>query len=133
MTPQEMIKTLMLVGWNQEGIARYAGVTQPTINRISNGIAKNPRYVLVDALKGLVKNPTPVNRLSDVSQATEDQIQPLSIGMTMRDYFAAKALTTMFYPAIMESIRTDVDLDCDRVAGFAYTMADAMLKARGQE
>ena len=56
-----------------------------------------------------------------------------SDGMTLRDYFAAKALTTMFYPAIMESIRTDVDLDCDRVAGFAYTMADAMLKARGQE
>ena len=55
------------------------------------------------------------------------------VGMTLRDYFAAKALTTMFYPAIMESIRTDVDLDCDRVAGFAYTMADAMLKARGQE
>jgi hypothetical protein len=55
-----------------------------------------------------------------------------SDGMTLRDYFAAKALTTMFYPAIMESIRTDVDLDCDRVAGFAYTMADAMLKARGQ-
>jgi hypothetical protein len=53
-------------------------------------------------------------------------------GMTLRDYFAAKALTTMFYPAIMESIRTDVDLDCDKVAGFAYTMADAMLKARGQ-
>jgi len=51
-------------------------------------------------------------------------------GMTLRDYFAAKALTTMFYPAIMESIRTDEDLDCDKVAGFAYTMADAMLKAR---
>ena len=54
-------------------------------------------------------------------------------GMTLRDYFAAKALTTMFYPAIMESIRTDVDLDCDRVAGFAYTMADAMLAARGNK
>jgi len=53
-------------------------------------------------------------------------------GMTLRDYFAAKALTTMFYPAIMESIRTDEDLDCDKVAGFAYTMADAMLKARAQ-
>jgi hypothetical protein len=58
---------------------------------------------------------------------------PNETGMTLRDYFAAKALTTMFYPAIMESIRTDVDLDCDRVAGFAYTMADAMLKVRGQE
>ena len=51
-------------------------------------------------------------------------------GMSLRDYFAAKALTTMFYPAIMESIRTDVDLDCDKVAEFAYKMADAMLKAR---
>ena len=51
-------------------------------------------------------------------------------GMTLRDYFAAKALTTMFYPAIMESIRTDVDLDCEKVAGFAYAMADAMLKVR---
>ena len=51
-------------------------------------------------------------------------------GMTLRDYFAAKALTTMFYPAIMESIRTDVDLNCDKVAEFAYDMADAMLKAR---
>jgi len=53
-----------------------------------------------------------------------------STGMTLRDYFAAKALTTMFYPAIMESIRTDVDLNCDKVAEFAYEMADAMLKAR---
>ncbi len=51
-------------------------------------------------------------------------------GMTLRDYFAAKAMTTMFYPAIMESIRTDKNLDCLKVAGFAYQMADAMLKAR---
>lgn len=51
-------------------------------------------------------------------------------GMTLRDYFAAKAMTTMFYPAIMESIRTDEDLDCLKVAGFAYQMADSMLKAR---
>jgi hypothetical protein len=62
-----------------------------------------------------------------------DNVLEWQSGMTLRDYFAAKALTTMFYPAIMESIRTDVDLDCDKVAGFAYTMADAMLTARGQE
>ena len=54
-------------------------------------------------------------------------------GMTLRDYFAAKAMTTMFYPAIMESIRTDEDLDCLKVAGFAHAMADAMLKAREQK
>ena len=54
-------------------------------------------------------------------------------GMTMRDWFAGKAMTTMFYPAIMESIRTDKDLDCDQVAAFAYLMADAMLKERSKE
>lgn len=53
-----------------------------------------------------------------------------AVSMTLRDYFAAQAMTTMFYPAIMESIRTDVDLDCDKVAEFAYTMADAMLKMK---
>jgi hypothetical protein len=53
-------------------------------------------------------------------------------GMTLRDWFAGKAMTTMFYPAIMESIRTDKDLDCDQVAAFAYTMADAMLKERNK-
>ncbi len=51
-------------------------------------------------------------------------------GMTLRDYFAAKALSNIFYPAIQESIRTDEDLDCLKVAGFAYQMADAMLEAR---
>lgn len=53
-------------------------------------------------------------------------------GMTLRDWFAGKAMTTMFYPAIMESIRTDNDLDCLKVAEFAYAMADAMLAARQQ-
>jgi hypothetical protein len=51
------------------------------------------------------------------------------IRTSLRNDFAAKAMTTMFYPAIMESIRTDVDLNCDKVAEFAYTMSDAMLQA----
>jgi hypothetical protein len=50
--------------------------------------------------------------------------------MSLRDWFAGQAMTTMFYPAIMESIRTDVDLNCDKVAEFAYLMADAMLSQR---
>lgn len=54
-------------------------------------------------------------------------------GMSLRDWFAGKAMTTMFYPAIMESIRTDKDLDCGQVAAFAYKMADALLKERGKE
>ena len=51
---------------------------------------------------------------------------------TLRDEFAGQAMTTMFYPAIMESIRADEDLDCLALAGFAYKMADAMLKERAK-
>jgi hypothetical protein len=68
--------------------------------------------------------------MNKIEQAFPNPHRTDMTGMTLRDYFAAKALTTMFYPAIMESIRTDVDLDCDKVAEFAYKMADAMLKAR---
>jgi hypothetical protein len=43
-------------------------------------------------------------------------------GMTMRDYFAAKALQGMM---------VDVHIpDCNYIAKTAYEMADAMLKAR---
>ena len=46
---------------------------------------------------------------------------PLSCdGMTLRDYFAAKAL-----PFLMAAYE-----DMDAIAGVAYKMADAMLKAR---
>ena len=51
---------------------------------------------------------------------------PYSNGMTLRDYFAAKAMQGMlayayFHPLAME----------DGCARDAYVMADAMLKARG--
>ena len=51
-------------------------------------------------------------------------------GLSLRDYFAGKAVAGMFYPAIADSLMGDHDLDCDRLARYAYTMADAMLKAR---
>ena len=54
----------------------------------------------------------------------------LRLQMDLRDYFAARAMQSTFYPAILESIRIDQDLDCDKVAEFAYTMADAMLSER---
>jgi hypothetical protein len=43
-------------------------------------------------------------------------------GMTLRDYFAAKAL-----PFLMAAYE-----DMDAIAGVAYKMADAMMKAREQ-
>jgi hypothetical protein len=45
---------------------------------------------------------------------------PFTHGMTLRDYFAAKSL-----PPLMHSYE-----DMDAIAGVAYKMADAMLKAR---
>ena len=44
-------------------------------------------------------------------------------GMTLRDYFAAKA---------MQAIMTDPNLDmgCNTVATLSYRMADAMMKER---
>ena len=45
-------------------------------------------------------------------------------GMSLRDYFAAKA---------MQGMMVDVEQPrCDYIAGAAYKMADAMLKAREQ-
>ena len=45
-------------------------------------------------------------------------------GMTLRDYFAAKAMQYwLSYPLNLD--------DADRCAKNAYSMADAMLKARG--
>ena len=51
-------------------------------------------------------------------------------GMTLRDYFAAKAMQALFAGAVMDGLTTDQDIDCDKLAMVTYTMADAMLKAR---
>ena len=48
--------------------------------------------------------------------------EPSLMGLTMRDYFAAKAMQGMMH---------DVDQPhCDYIAQKAYQMADAMLKAK---
>ena len=46
------------------------------------------------------------------------------MGMTLRDYFAAKAMQAMVSVP-------DVDMSHDDYADWAYRQADAMLKARG--
>jgi hypothetical protein len=48
-------------------------------------------------------------------------------GMTLRDYFAAKAMQAFLTGA------TNLNPDPMMYADAAYDMADAMLKARGQE
>ena len=51
-------------------------------------------------------------------------------GMTLRDYFAAKAMQAMFTGAVIEAITMDQDIDCDKAAKTAYAMADSMIDAR---
>ena len=47
-------------------------------------------------------------------------------GMTLRDYFAAKAMQALLSQNFGGAVRDEM------LAGFAYAMADAMLKAREQ-
>lgn len=59
-----------------------------------------------------------------------DFTEPRNAGMTLRDYFAAKAISQ-----IIATCANDPTLGmskADYFAGRAYEMADAMLKARGQ-
>ncbi|WKB53007.1 hypothetical protein [Eleftheria terrae] len=51
-------------------------------------------------------------------------------GMSLRDYFAAKAMASVIAIAKYPWVRGDVDLES--VAKAAYLAADAMLKARDQ-
>jgi len=51
----------------------------------------------------------------------DDATQPCAEGMTLRDYFAAKA---------MEAFLHDGSSEVDEVAEAAYIVANAMLKAR---
>jgi hypothetical protein len=53
----------------------------------------------------------------------EDAVQSLHNGMTIRDYFAAKALQGL--------IAGDRNYPKEKFATIAYAVADEMLKARG--
>jgi hypothetical protein len=67
--------------------------------------------------------------MSDWLEAT--LAQKTEGGMTLRDYFAAKAMQGIF-AANAEHEHDDADI-FDAVAEAAYKQADAMLKARGQQ
>ena len=53
---------------------------------------------------------------------------PPHTGMTLRDYFAAKAMQQLM-PMVSNDPRTLMPLDFD-VANMSYRMADAMMEAR---
>ena len=56
-----------------------------------------------------------------------DEYFPLGNGMTLRDYFAAKAMQSFLSHFVEQGWDED---DLELVAETAYRMADAMLKAR---
>ena len=66
--------------------------------------------------------PLAVSPSGDVYSA--DQLAIGSGGMSLRDWFAGQALAGL-------TVGPD-DIDEKRCANFAYRMADAMLKARGE-
>lgn len=51
-------------------------------------------------------------------------------GMTLRDYFAAKAMSGIFSSGTKLSIGPSHSSEMDNLATGCYLMADAMLKAR---
>ncbi len=55
----------------------------------------------------------------------EDAVHSLHNGMTLRDYFAAKAMQALISAPTVRPMVQDHE-----VAGFAYRIANAMLKAR---
>ena len=65
---------------------------------------------------------------------TEHLHHPVTAGMTLRDYFAAKAMQGLIScPDWRENAGDEVGMDAsDFTALAAYRMANAMLKARGQ-
>ena len=53
-----------------------------------------------------------------------------SFGMTLRDYFAAKAMQGWLASFSESDVHPSVSGKCDAVAEASYALADAMLKAR---
>ena len=62
----------------------------------------------------------------NITSAQGSEYKPIG-GMTMRDYFAAKAMQGLLAEAPSSK---DVAEATNTLAHFAYTIADAMLKAR---
>ena len=60
-----------------------------------------------------------------------DRVQPLHQGLTMRDYFAAKAMT-LAWKIFDEGYSPDA-LTPENIAKAAYQIADAMLAARKEK
>lgn len=70
--------------------------------------------------------PIPNADLQTFQPATVDEYKRIQSGMTLRDYFAAKAMCSFIH--MDEFDRQNETLMAER----SYDVADAMLRARGQ-
>lgn len=73
-----------------------------------------------------MKNPPAFPRSFSVDDIDPDISYPAHVGMTLRDYFAAKVMQA----AITGMATRSEDLIYRECAALAYEMADAMLEAR---
>lgn len=64
--------------------------------------------------------------------AANSEFEVAGGGMTLRDYFAAKAMLGVLSSGAWKNIGTSHVDEMSKVAFAVYAMADAMLKARGE-
>jgi len=63
---------------------------------------------------------------SGLKETDTDNVESIHVGMTLRDYFAAKAMQGL----LAQSLGTALGSPVEAAADYAYAMADAMLKER---
>jgi hypothetical protein len=78
--------------------------------------------------------PRPASRGNNYMTGEEDVVVDPQQGMTLRDYFAAKAMqANLTNPELMKVVTSSEVIGAefaDRLANISYKYADAMLKAR---
>lgn len=65
-------------------------------------------------------------------ESKNNQLTPISLGMDLRDYFAAKAMPVIAQDWYRDNLPLGDDDNAYGIAVVAYIMADAMMKARKQ-
>lgn len=68
----------------------------------------------------------PVTYMHSASPKDLQEMKAMARGISLRDYFAAKAMQALFGAEFRQEFTIEEDASC------AYRMADAMLKAREQ-
>jgi hypothetical protein len=75
-----------------------------------------------------MNNPPAFPRPFSADDVDSDLSYPAHVGMTLRDYFAAKAMQSL----VMKFNEDSLDWNAHEESEIAYQIADAMLKAREQ-